>query len=223
MLGTNKGRKLEKYFPDYVVFDLETTGISCYKDQVVEISAVKVKDREIVDEFSSLVNPGCPIPYEAGRVNGITDEMVQDAPSFDKALAEFLEFVGESVLVGHNIHSFDMNFIYRDCEKFYGKVPGNDYADTLKLARICLPGLEHYRLTDIADYYGISSEGAHRALNDCRMNQMIYERLGAELDQALKDRKICPKCGQVLYQRKGKFGYFLGCGGYPACRYTENL
>ncbi|MDE6974476.1 MAG: topoisomerase DNA-binding C4 zinc finger domain-containing protein [Lachnospiraceae bacterium] len=223
MLGTNKGKKLDQYVTDYVVFDLETTGISCYNDQVVEISAVKVSKGQVVEEFTSLVNPKCPIPYRASMVNGITDEMVKDAPAFDKVLADFLGFIGDQVLVGHNIHTFDMKFIYRDCEKFWGKVPENNYVDTLSLARMCLAELGHYKLTDLSEYYGVSTKGAHRALNDCRMNQIIYERLGGEMEKRKNDIKQCPKCGQFLLKRKGKFGYFLGCGGYPACRYTENL
>lgn len=223
MLGANKGKKLDQYVSDYVVFDLETTGISCYTDQVVEISAIKVEKGQTVGEFTSLVNPKCPISYGASQVNGITDEMVKDAPTFDKVLADFLDFAGSYVLVGHNIHTFDLKFIYRDCEKFFGKVPENDYVDTLSLARICLPGLGHHKLTDLSEYYGISTKGAHRALNDCRMNQLIYERLGAEMEEKKKDMKKCPRCGQLLCQRKGKFGLFLGCSGYPACRYTENL
>lgn len=218
MLGTNKGKKLDQYVTDYVVFDLETTGISCYNDQVVEISAVKVSKGQVVEEFTSLVNPKCPIPYRASMVNGITDEMVKDAPAFDKVLADFLGFIGDHVLVGHNIHTFDMKFIYRDCEKFWGKVPENNYVDTLSLARMCLAELGHYKLTDLSEYYGVSTKGAHRALNDCRMNQIIYERLGGEMEKRKNDIKQCPKCGQFLLKRKGKFGYFLGCGGYPACR-----
>lgn len=153
MLGTNKGKKLDQYVTDYVVFDLETTGISCYNDQVVEISAVKVSKGQVVEEFTSLVNPKCPIPYRASMVNGITDEMVKDAPAFDKVLADFLGFIGDHVLVGHNIHTFDMKFIYRDCEKFWGKVPENNYVDTLSLARMCLAELGHYKLTDLSELW----------------------------------------------------------------------
>ncbi|MDE7249653.1 MAG: 3'-5' exonuclease, partial [Lachnospiraceae bacterium] len=99
MLGTKRGQKIDRYFSDYVVFDLETTGISCRIDRVVEISAIKVENGQITGEFTSLVNPGCPIPYAASQVNGITDEMVKDAPVFDKVLAEFLDFTGDRVLV----------------------------------------------------------------------------------------------------------------------------
>ena len=178
MLSSTKGSQLSEYYPDYVVFDLETTGTSCYKDSVIEISAIKVVDHKIRDEFSSLVYPGRSIPYYASHVNGITDEMVANAPRFEVVLKDFIEFIGGMPLVGHNINAFDMKFIYRDCQNYYGPVLDNDYVDTLKLARKYLPRLEHHTLSDLADYYGISTDGAHRALNDCRMNQKIYENLG---------------------------------------------
>ena len=171
MLGNTKGRLINKYVPDYVLFDLETTGTSSNYDEVIEISAVKVQSGVIVGEFSQLVNPGKSIPYAASMVNHITDDMVAEAPEFEEILQAFMDFVGDSILVGHNINSFDMKFLYRDSERYFGQTVTNDYIDTLKLARLCLPDLGHHRLSDLAQYYGISTEGAHRALNDCRMNQ----------------------------------------------------
>ena len=172
------GNLLNTYVADYVVFDLETTGISPKTDEVIEISAVKVKQGQVTDEFSTLVNPKCRIPYGASRVNGITDDMVAEAPFFEQVLEEFLEFIKGFVLVGHNIARFDMNFLYRDVEKYFERSLANDYIDTLQMARRELPNLEHHRLTDLAEYYGISAEGAHRALNDCRMNQQVFEKMG---------------------------------------------
>ena len=218
----SKGKQIFEYLADYVVFDLETTGTSCETDKVVEISAIKVINGRVTEEFSMLVNPGCPIPYYASQVNGITDDMVADAPTFESVLPQFLEFVGDLPLVGHNIHSFDLRFIYRDCMEYFGQIPGNDYVDTLKIARICLPELRQHRLTDLADHYGIPSDGAHRALADCRMNQAVYERLGEELRKKADQIKKCPKCGDVLVKRNGKYGMFWGCSGYPACKYTKN-
>lgn len=97
-----------------MVFDLETTGISRVYDEVVEISAVKVRGGKVVDEFSTLVNPGRHIPSGASQVNGITDQMVAYAPRFVKVLQEFLDFTEGYPLVGHNIASFDMKFICRE-------------------------------------------------------------------------------------------------------------
>lgn len=80
MLSNKSGKKLNDYVSDYVIFDLETTGTSCTTDEVVEISAIKVVDGKVVEEFSTLVNPQMPIPYWATEVNGITDTMVADSP-----------------------------------------------------------------------------------------------------------------------------------------------
>ena len=223
MLGLRTGDKLDKYVSDYTVFDLETTGVSPQTDKVIEISAIKVRNGKAVGEFSSLVNPMRNIPYGATRVNGITDEMVADKPVFEKVLGDFLDFVEDDILVGHNIHDFDMKFIHRDCKAFFRMFLGNDYIDTLPLARKCLPQLGHHKLTDLAMYYKISINGAHRALNDCRMNQLVFEKLGAELKNGTTAPKICPRCGGSLKLRNGKFGSFLGCSSYPNCRYTENI
>ena len=183
-MAAKRGTQKTKYTPDYVVFDLETTGISRVYDEVVEISAVKVRGGKVVDEFSTLVNPGRHIPTGASQVNGITDQMVAHAPRFVKVLQEFLDFTEGYPLVGHNIASFDMKFICRDAEKYYGSVPVNDYVDTLPLARKHLPNLSHHKLTDLASYYGLTTDGAHRALNDCRMNQQVYECMVKEMREA---------------------------------------
>ncbi len=226
MLGSTAGKLRSKYVSDYAVFDLETTGISAASDEVVEISALRVCGGKVVDEFTSLVNPGMRIPYGAAAVNGITDDMVKDARVFREVLADFFDFVKDMVLVGHNIHMFDMKFIYRDSERFYGKVPDNDYIDTLRLARICLPALPAYKLTDLAEYYGIPADGAHRALNDCRINQSVFECLAKEMTPekaGASGVRVCAKCGSFMVKRNGKYGEFWGCSAYPECRHTMPL
>ena len=187
-MSTQKGTLINKYTPDYVIFDLETTGISPNYDEVIEISALKVKGGEVVDEFNTLVNPGRKIPFGATKVNGITNAMVAEAPAFSHVLAEFLDFAEGLVLVGHNIARFDMKFIWRDAEQYFGEIPQNNYVDTLQVARKHLPKMEHHRLVDLAEHYGISSEGAHRALNDCYMNQKVYECMVAEMREAHQKR-----------------------------------
>lgn len=187
-MSTQKGTLINKYTPNYVIFDLETTGISPNYDEVIEISALKVKGGEVVDEFNTLVNPGRKIPFGATKVNGITNAMVAEAPAFSHVLAEFLDFAEGLVLVGHNIARFDMKFIWRDAEQYFGEIPQNNYVDTLQVARKHLPKMEHHRLVDLAEHYGISSEGAHRALNDCYMNQKVYECMVAEMREAHQKR-----------------------------------
>lgn len=221
MEHTCKGKRLVKYVPDYVVFDLETTGMSYVNDNIIEISAIKVEKGTVMDTYSTLVNPKRYIPYQATKVNGITDEMVADAPLIETALGAFLAFAGNYVLVGHNIQSFDLKFIYEAAQNLYGKTVDNDYIDTLPMAKSCLPQLKHYKLVDLAAYFHINTDGAHRALNDCVMNQKCYEEL-AKIQKEMP-LELCPKCGGELKKRSGKFGEFFGCSNFPDCRFTRNI
>lgn len=217
----NKGNRLIKYIPNYVVFDLETTGINVNSDDIIEISAIKVAEQSIVGKFSTLINPGRSIPYRATMVNNITNEMVKNAPDIVQGIEGFLEFIGDSVLVGHNIHNFDLNFVYDAVLNIYGKEFRNDYIDTLFMSRKCLPQLPSHKLVDIAAYFEINIEGAHRALNDCMMNQKCYEKM-ARLQEHMVIL-LCPKCGGEMIRRNGKFGEFYGCGNFPQCRFTKNI
>ena len=226
MLSDTPGKKLNIYVPDYVVFDLETTGTYPSKDKVVEISAIKVINGFVDSEFSTLVNPEMHIPYMASEVNHITDKMVKDSPTFDVALKDFLEFAGDYPLVGHNIQLFDLKFLYRDAKNYWGKTVGNDYIDTLPLSKKYLPELDSHTLIDLAAHYHITIKDAHRALGDCRMNQRVFESLHDEMEnpsEAAKAVPTCPKCGSILKKRNGKFGPFYGCGSYPDCKYTRNI
>lgn len=227
----NKGKRLNQFAEDYVVFDLETTGINPERDAIIEISAIKVQNHKQTEEFSTLVNPRMHIPACATAVNGITDAMVADAPDIKTAMEAFLTFIGDEILVGHNIHTFDTNFAYDAAWRFLQRELRNDYIDTLYMARKYLPQLSHHKLTDVAGYFQVETQGAHRALFDCMMNQHCYEELGklmlAEKEKAkaageTTEEKICPACGCELVLRKGKFGMFYGCSGYPRCRYTQN-
>lgn len=224
MLADQPGTNRKAFVKDYVVFDLETTGLSSRFDQVVEISAVKVRDHEAVEEFSTLVNPGRPIPLMASDVNGITDEMVADAPGFQEALEKFSAFAGEMVLVGHNIYRFDLPFLYRDAMAFWGRTIGNDFVDTFQMARVSLPSLGRYGLGALAKKYGIDTAGAHRALADCRMTQKVYENLRVEAEELVRVGKLrtC-RCGSLMVPRNGPMGGFWGCLRFPDCRCTVNM
>lgn len=220
MFGKNRGKKLSDYVSNYVVFDLETTGTSPKTEAIIEISALKVVDGKVVDTFSTLVNPEKPISPGATAVNGITDDMVKNEPTLDIVLPQFNEFIEEYILVGHNIHCFDMKFIWKAAEALFGQTISNDYIDTLPMSRKCLPQLAHHRLVDLATYYDIDTAGAHRALQDCIMNQLCFEYMQDEPE--LTPTKKCPNCNSELLLRNGRYGQFWGCTNFPVCRYTEN-
>ncbi|MCR5616229.1 MAG: topoisomerase DNA-binding C4 zinc finger domain-containing protein [Saccharofermentans sp.] len=210
---------------EYIVFDLETTGLSSDSDEVIEISALKIKGGKIEDEFSTLVDPGRHIPSVASSVNGITDDMVAGAPCMEEALGDFLDFVGDLDLVGHNIARFDMKFIQRDSERYFGKTLNNNVIDTLTLSRRYLTDQGSHSLGALACRFDVSYEGAHRALADCKINFQVYQHLLEAMKSAIAKvdcENKCPYCGNALVQRNGKHGRFWGCSSYPVCRYTRD-
>lgn len=216
---------LKECFADYVLFDIETTGLSPESDEVVELSAIKVQNGDVIDEFSMLVNPGIHIPYTASSINGITDDMVEDAPKMYQVLKDFVTFIGNSVLMGHNIKRFDLKFIQRDAVRYLGRELSNKYVDTLFIANRYLPDLESRSLESLSYHYGISYAGAHRALADCHINKKVYDCLLKEIEnpsEAAKNVMVCPRCGNTLKRRTGSFGDFWGCRSYPDCKYTRD-
>ena len=156
----------------YVVFDIETTGFSSIRDRIIEIGAVKVSGGKITDRFSTFVNPGRPIPFEITNLTGITDEMVMEYPEIGVILPQFLEFVGDSVLVAHNA-GFDVGFIEQNCRSL-GLNDHFAYLDTVALARVLLPTLSKYKLNVVAKALNISLENHHRAVDDAGATAEIF-------------------------------------------------
>ncbi len=158
-------------YDPFVVFDLETTGLSS-RDRITEIGAVRMECGEVTATFSSLVNPGRPIPYEVQRLTGITNAMVASAPGIEELLPAFLDFVGDCPLVAHNA-SFDVGFLFRECEAL-GLTVDVPLVDTLRLARRVWPGLPTYKLVYLTDYFCISQSSAHRAWCDAEATGKLY-------------------------------------------------
>lgn len=176
-----KGQSLEGC---YVVFDLETTGFSPIKDKIIEIGAVKVEGGKITDKFSTFVNPKVPIPFQITQLTSITDEMVMDAPGIETILPQFLEFVGNAVLVAHNA-SFDVGFIEQNC-RYQDIEPDFTSVDTVAMARILLPTLSKFKLNVVAKALNISQEHHHRAVDDARVTAEIFVKFIG----MLKERNI---------------------------------
>ena len=157
---------------EYVVFDIETTGFSPVKNRIIEIGAVKVSGGEIVDRFSTFVNPETPIPFEIVKLTGIHDDMVMDSPTIETILPEFLEFCGDAVLVAHNAN-FDMSFIKENAKRL--NIPKEfTYVDTVGIARLLLPNQAKHTLDAVAKTLGISLENHHRAVDDAGATAEIF-------------------------------------------------
>ena len=176
-----KGQDLEG---TYVVFDIETTGFSAVTDRIIEIGAVKVEDGKITDKFSTFVNPKRPIPFRITELTSITDEMVIDSPDIETILPQFIEFIGDAVLVAHNA-SFDVGFIEQNCKR--QKIEADfTYVDTVALARVLLPALNRFKLDTVAKALNISLENHHRAVDDAGCTAEIF----VKFVQMLKEREL---------------------------------
>ena len=176
-----KGQDLEG---TYVVFDIETTGFSAVTDRIIEIGAVKVEDGKITDKFSTFVNPKRPIPFRITELTGITDEMVIGSPDIETILPQFIEFIGDAVLVAHNA-SFDVGFIEQNCKR--QKIEADfTYVDTVALARVLLPALNRFKLDTVAKALNISLENHHRAVDDAGCTAEIF----VKFVQMLKEREL---------------------------------
>ncbi len=162
---------MERNYERFTVFDFETTGFG-ERALITEIGAVKVEHGEFIGEFSTLVDPLCPIPRQVQLLTGITDEMVCGAPTISRVLPAFLDFIEEDPIIAHNA-SFDCAFLYREARRLGRSVP-NPVVDTVRLARKVWPGLPTYKLAYLTDYHGIAQDRAHRAACDAVATAKLY-------------------------------------------------
>jgi DNA polymerase III epsilon subunit family exonuclease len=172
---------------EFVIIDIETTGLDSRLDKIVELAGIKIKQGEIVDSFCSLVNPGIPIPKEATNIHHITDRMVKNAPRINEVLPKFLDFIGELPVGGHNI-KFDYDFIQYNAY-LLGKTFTNPYFDTLSLSRKAFPKLKNHKLGTLIDHLKIDVKRQHRALDDVIATAQIYFKCC----KVLKETQTTPK------------------------------
>lgn len=171
-----KGNSVLKDIPNYTVIDIETTGISPRDDSIIDISALRVRDRMVSDVFSALINPGYEIPSFISELTGITNKMLESAPRIESVLPDFISFLGDDIVVGHNVN-FDINFLYDNSIELLSKPLNNDFIDTMRLARKIFPNAPHHRLQDISAMLSVNYSGAHRAEQDCRITYQCYIKM----------------------------------------------
>ncbi|MEA4853553.1 MAG: PolC-type DNA polymerase III [Christensenella sp.] len=164
----------KSFTDEYIVFDIETTGLSHIHCDITEIGAVRVVNGELKDRFQTFVRPGSPIPPKIVSLTGITDDMVKDAPLPEQALREFYDFCGrDAVLVAHNAE-FDTKFIFHKSKEF-GLLYENKVVDSIALCRLAFPRLKNYKLNTVAAHLRIPLDH-HRAVNDaiCTAEILLY-------------------------------------------------
>ena len=174
---TIDGKRIEGFPEDYVVYDIETTGLSSKTEKIIEISAVRCRKGEVVSEFSRLISIDKMLSKKITKLTGITDEMLMMyGVPLSQAIDEFYDFIGKDTLVGHNISTFDNHFVAK-AAALNRKSFENDYIDTLYTAKKYIKEATSHSLEHLSEIFGISYEGAHRALQDCKINNEIYLRI----------------------------------------------
>ena len=167
---------------DFVVFDLETTGAKTPPCRITEIGAYRVHGGRITAEFQSLVNPQMRIPSFITALTGISDEMVKDAPLFSEVVCDFLDFIGDAVLVAHNA-PFDMRFLNYEIGRIYEDYRvANPCLCTVQLSRKLLPQIQNHKLKTVAEHYAVSLVNHHRAAADALATAEIFVNLLSALD-----------------------------------------
>ncbi len=164
----------------YVALDLEMTGLKPKLDKIIEIGAVLVEEGEVQSSFSTLINPGRELPPEIAELTGISEEELKAAPRMEEILTELSEFIGNRILLGHQI-LFDYAFLKRAFVNGGMKFEKNGI-DTLKLTKKFLPHLPGKSLPALCRYYGIEGQ-AHRALEDARASHLLYQKLREQFYQ----------------------------------------
>ncbi|EEG29890.1 BRCA1 C-terminal domain protein [[Clostridium] methylpentosum DSM 5476] len=170
-----KGNRLDCFPTDYVVIDLETTGYDPHRDEIIELGALRIHEGEVVESFSSLTKPQRDLDDYIIQLTGISNEMLASAPELSDVFPRYLDFIGDSIVVGHNVH-FDVNFIYDTCIKESLKLFTNDLVDLLWLSRKLLPDLTSHKLCRVSSHFNICVEGMHRSLFDCKTTFECFEK-----------------------------------------------
>ena len=191
----NKGTNLLLFPTDYTVVDIETTGLSPQYDEIIEICAIRYRNKEFVEKYTTLIKPKYKIDDFIEELTGITNDMLATAPKIEKILPKFLEFLGNDIIVGHNVN-FDINFIYDNCIQYLSKPLSNDFVDTMRIARLLHKENKHNRLSDIAQRYNLSYDGAHRAEYDCLLTNNILQIFDKEFNESYDDNV---KLSSLLY------------------------
>lgn len=175
--GQNAAKIKKKKKEGYIVVDLETTGLKSETDEIIELAGIRIIDHQIKEEISLLVRPEQAIPEEITKLTGITPDMIEkDGHPLEEALEKFLDFIGDSTIISHNLN-FDRAFLNAACKKAGKEKLRNAGRDTLSIARRTIDDIENYKLTTLAKYFELPKEESHRALPDSRTTYRLYEKL----------------------------------------------
>ena len=171
-----KGKSLLCSAPDYCVIDIETTGLETSDCEIIEIAALKYRNFQLTDKFTTLVRPKKKISSFITSLTGINNDMVKDSPDISSAIKDFHDFIGNDTLIGYNVN-FDIRFLYDALLECHGIQLKNNYIDVLRFVRYANLPTKNKQQTTVARHFKISVKGAHRAEKDCHICNEIYLKL----------------------------------------------
>lgn len=203
-----KGESLTVIPKDYTVIDIETTGYDARYDEIIEIGAIKVRDHKIVDKFESLVKPSSWYCDEELNclddfiieLTGITNEMLELAPFLDNILPDYVDFIDDDILLGHNVH-FDINFLYDVMLEKLNHEFSNNFVDLLRLVRRIYPDFKNHKLDTVATNLNVDITNKHRSLRDC---EITYDSFIILKDHIKKENIDLEKLFMKKYYSSGK-------------------
>lgn len=180
-----KSLKVNKYPDNYIVFDIETSGLNPKKDKIIEIGAVKYIDNKKVAEFNYLINPRIKLQKIITQVTGLTDKDLINKPTINEILPKFIDFIGDYPVIGHNV-SFDIDFINNNLKSLHYSKLENDVIDTLFLSRITIYDIKNHRLKTLKEYLNLNYD-SHRSMCDCYTCNEVYQyckkkKINSEVD-----------------------------------------
>ncbi len=167
-----------------IVLDLETTGLDHRTERIIEIGAVRLEGSEIVDTYETLVKPDVPIRHSSFHVHGISEEMVQDAPTIEEVLPKILEFMGDLPFVAHSA-IFDYSFLNEASKRLYEKRLPNLRIDSFEMFRAVFPDEPSHGLSALLNKFGFNPDVKHRALDDANNLAMVYPQLRELYEQQM--------------------------------------
>ncbi|MBQ7784466.1 MAG: 3'-5' exonuclease [Oscillospiraceae bacterium] len=185
----------EMFVDDYIVCDIETTGLSAEYDHIIEIAALKVNNGTVTETFSTLVKPPVHISREITALTGINDDMVSDAPDISSAIKDYVAFIGELPLLGHNFNRFDRRFLQKQAEI------KNTCLDTLEIARHIRNNASGCSLSALCTSFGIVNDNAHRAVSDCIATDQVYKKLRELYSENGGYIEMAVTCTRTEYQK----------------------
>lgn len=171
-----KSKKTLNFVDDYVLVDIETTGLSPINDEIIEIGAIKVRENKIIDKYNELIKINRRLSPFITNLTGITDTMLKTGKLPTVVFKEFVNFLEDNVIIGHNVN-FDYGFLCDKCKKYINYDLENECIDTMYLAKKLVPNSINYKLGTLAKYFNVSYEGAHRGLKDVEITYEVYNHL----------------------------------------------